>query len=92
MQILYFVLNQIRDMPAWMRWVFVLLSFLTILGASAFITPMVGIMIGAGLVVVFGLVSLVQFLIKKRRDKKYPYMKHPRSVLRKRLLDQEVAA
>jgi Transposase DDE domain len=29
---------------------------------------------------------------KKRRDKKYPYMKHPRSVLRKRLLDQGVAA
>jgi hypothetical protein len=29
---------------------------------------------------------------KKRRAKKYPYMIHPRSVLRKRLLDQEVAA
>jgi hypothetical protein len=29
---------------------------------------------------------------KKRRDKKYPYMKHPRNVLRKRLFDQEVAA
>ena len=29
---------------------------------------------------------------KKRRDKKYPYMKHLRSVLRKRLLDQDVAA
>src|SRR4051794_2216933 len=29
---------------------------------------------------------------KKRRDKKYPYMKHPGSVLRKRLLNQDVAA
>jgi hypothetical protein len=29
---------------------------------------------------------------KKRRDKKYPYMKRPRSDLRKRLLEQEVAA
>jgi hypothetical protein len=29
---------------------------------------------------------------KKRRAKKYPYMIHPRNVLRKRLLDQQVAA
>ena len=29
---------------------------------------------------------------KKRRDKKYPYVKQPRDVLRKRLLTQEVTA
>src|SRR4051794_40744006 len=69
MQILYFILQEARNLPAWTRWIFVLLMFMTVLGVSEMVTPMVGIMVGAGILVVLGVVGLVQYFLKKRRDK-----------------------
>src|SRR5262245_28698706 len=70
MQVLYFLLQEVRSLPPWTRWIFVIMMFLTIIGVSNSITPMVGLMVGAGILVVCGIVGLVQYLIKKRRDKK----------------------
>src|SRR5688500_13819830 len=70
MNILYFLLQEVRCLPAWTRYIFVLLMFMTMLGLSQTVSPMVGIIAGVGILAVVGLVGLVQYFLKKRRDKK----------------------
>jgi hypothetical protein len=70
MDILYFLLGEIRNLPAWTRYVFVLMMFVSILGFSAIFSPAVGLIIGAGVLVVVGLHLLFRYLLKRRRDKR----------------------
>ena len=41
MHVLYFLLQEVRSLPAWTRWIFVLLMLLTTLGVSQSVSPMV---------------------------------------------------
>src|SRR4051812_19289903 len=70
MEVLYFILQEIRNVPPWVRWISVALMFMVVLGLGHLVTPMVGLMVGAGLLGVFGAVALVLYFLKRRGDKK----------------------
>ena len=70
MEILFFLMQEVRELPAWTRWIFTVMMFATVLGVTHFVSPMVGVIVGAGVLGVVGLVGLVQYFIAKRRKKK----------------------
>ena len=57
MDVLYQLLGAFNGLPAWMRWVFVAISLAGIFGFTAFLTPVIGIIIAAGLFLVIGLIA-----------------------------------
>src|SRR6218665_1391812 len=65
MNVIYFILQEFRNLPPWTRWIFVLLMFLSVLGVSTTVSPMVGLMAGAGPLAVIGLAALFQHVLKK---------------------------
>ncbi len=70
MEILYFLLREIQGLPAWTRYIFVALMFLAILGVSAALSPIAGLIVGAGVLVVVGLVAGFRFLLQRHRDRR----------------------
>ena len=57
MDILYQLLGAFNDLPAWTRWIFVAVSLACILGFGAFFTPLVGLIIAGGLLLIAVLVA-----------------------------------
>ena len=70
MEVIFFFLREVGQMPAWTRWIVVLLMLLTTLGCAQYLTPIVGLIVGIGILAVVGLVALVRYFIAKRRNKK----------------------
>src|SRR5438874_2731718 len=70
MDTIYYLLSAFNNLPAWTRWLFVLLALAAVFGIGATLSPTVGLIIAIGLFVVIGLVSLFLFLIRRSREKK----------------------
>jgi len=69
MELLYFILSNVSSVAPWVRYVFIALSLAVVLGLSAFVTPMVGIIVAVGIVVVLLLVGGFRYVLKRRREK-----------------------
>jgi hypothetical protein len=66
MDILYQLLGAFNDLPAWTRWVFVVVSVACILGFGAFFTPLVGLIIAGGLLLIAVLVAGFRWWLQRR--------------------------
>ncbi len=70
MDVLYQLLGAFNGLPAWMRWVFVSISLAGIFGFSVYLTPVVGIIIAAGLFLVIGLIAGFKWWLNRRAEKR----------------------
>src|SRR5687768_17611356 len=70
MELLYYLLSSFGNLAPWTRWVFVILPLLVILGLGALLTPMVGIIVAIGLVVIGLAIGGFRFLLHRKRQKK----------------------
>lgn len=70
MNVLFFLLQEIRGLPSWTRWIFTIMMFASILGVSEYVSPMAGVIIAIGIIAVAGVVGLVHYIVAKRRAKK----------------------
>ncbi|HSI15442.1 MAG TPA: type VI secretion protein IcmF/TssM N-terminal domain-containing protein [Chthoniobacter sp.] len=70
MEVIYFLLRELGQLPRWTRWIVMLLMLLTTLGFMQYLSPMTGLFIGLGILAVVGMVGLVRYFIEKWRGKK----------------------
>jgi len=70
MEVIFFFLRELGQMPGWTRWIVIVLMLLSALGCAHFLTPLVGLIVGVGILGVVGLVMLVRYVIAKVRQKK----------------------
>lgn len=70
MDVLYQLLGAFSSLPAWTRWIFVILSLAVVFGIGATMSPMVGLIVAIGLLLVVGLVFGFHYLLKRSREKK----------------------
>lgn len=70
MEVLYLLLGAFSNLPPWMRWVFILISIGSVFGLSMFLTPMIGLIVAGGILLIVLLIGLFQVMLKKRREKR----------------------
>jgi hypothetical protein len=69
-ELIFFLLSSFSNLPAWTRYLYMGLYFMTVVGVSLVISPKLGIIVAIGIGVIALVVGGFLFLVRRRRQKK----------------------